>query len=174
MTLSHTGSKTICCVAAACLAGACTFGGTAARVYVTSELTGMVSIIDTRTDDVVGTIPTRARARGVRLGTGGHRAYIGVAPSLVAAHASSPRSGIDILDTREGRWLAERQGGTNTQQFDLDPEGRLLYVVDDGANVLRVWEIGTGNELGAVPVAPESEAVAASPDGTKIDRKSVV
>ena len=132
-------------------------------VFVTNEVSGDVTVIDSGTDQVVRTIRVGSRPRGIRVSPDGNTVSIalsGYAPEILTA-----MDAIVSVDVASGEILRRYDAGTDPETFDLSPDGRTLYISNEDAGTATVVDVATGEIMATLSVGVEPEGVAASPDG---------
>ena len=130
---------------------------------VTNEGSSDVSIIDTRTMQVIATIGLVARPRGVRVSPDGLYAYIAISDDAPAEESDA--DAIAAIDLSDARIVALHQVGSDPEQFALSPDGRLLYAANEDAGTATITDIESATVLRTLVVGIEPEGVAISPDG---------
>ena len=132
-------------------AGAAAAQGTA---YVSSEKDSALTLIDTGTLGVKGTIPTCKRARHVQLTA---------QRQLMVACTDSNQA--DVIDPATGKSLRRIALGEEPEAFDLSPDGKTIYVSNEDQGELAFVDAATGKTLRSVKVGQEPEGVKVSADG---------
>jgi quinoprotein dehydrogenase-associated probable ABC transporter substrate-binding protein len=145
------------------------------RVYVTNEDAGTVSIISTVTQKVIGEVQVGTRPRGVEVSRDGERVYVALSgspkcpptlPDAECAKLASDKSkdGIAVVDARRGAVLRVIPGGSDPEEFDVDPASGRLFVSNEDAGELSIVDLETGDVLHTVEVGGEPEGVRLRPD----------
>ena len=132
-------------------AGVCAAQGTA---YVSSEKDDAVTLIDTQTLAVKGTIPTCKRGRHIqRLPDG----------KLMVACTDS--NAADVIDPATGKSVRRVALGDEPEAFDISPDGKTIYVSNEDEAETSFIEAATGKVLQSIKVGQEPEGVKVSADG---------
>lgn len=132
-------------------AGTCAAQGTA---YVSSEKDDALTLIDTKTLAVKGTIPTCKRGRHIqRLPDG----------KLMVACTDS--NAADVIDPATGKSVRRVPLGEEPEAFDLSPDGKTIYVSNEDEATASFVEAATGKVLQSIKVGQEPEGVKVSADG---------
>jgi YVTN family beta-propeller protein len=143
------------------------------RVYVTNEDSGDVTVIDTKTDRVVATIPVGKRPRGVRVGRDGKRVFVAVsgapksgpgAPAVLVPPDPSA-DGIAVVDLERAVLERRLPSGRDPEAFALDPAGKRLVVSNEETAEASIVDLERGTVTRAISVGSEPEGVAVRPDG---------
>lgn len=130
---------------------------------VTNEGSSDVSIIDTRSNQVIATIGLVARPRGVRTSADGGLAFIAMSDD--APEHASDADAIVTIDLAEGRVTALVHAGSDPEQFAIAPAGDRLYAANEDAGTATITGLDRDSVLATLVVGIEPEGVAVSPDG---------
>ncbi len=133
------------------IAGTAAAQGTA---YVSSEKDDALTLIDTATLAVKGTIKTCKRARHVQRMPDG---------KLMVACTDS--NAADIIDPATGKSVRRVALGDEPEAFDLSPDGKTIYVSNEDEGEASFVDAATGKVLKKVKVGEEPEGVKLSADG---------
>ena len=146
----------------------------AGRLFVTNEMSGDLSVIDTATRQLVATIPLGKRPRGVRISPDGSTLYVALSGSPIAPPGTDESKlpppdrtadGIGVVDVRQGKLLRVIRAGTDPEQLAVSADGRLLFVANEDAGIASVIDVSDGRLLTTVEVGGEPEGVDLRPDG---------
>ena len=130
-------------------------------VFVSNERGGTITVIDTRTDEVVRTISVGSRPRGIQWRGG--KLY--AALTDVGTRRPNARAAIAEIDVRQGyriRWLPS---GADPETLAVSPDGTRIFVSNEDANEASIVDVVSGKILRSLPVGVEPEGVTLSPDG---------
>ena len=127
-------------------------------VYVSNEKDNTVSVIDSKTLAVTGTIPVGRRPRGIAISPDGASLYVCV----------SDDDGIDVIDTATLKVVRRLHGGADPELFALDPSGDTLYIANEDDAEVTALDVRTDKVVGTVHVGVEPEGMAVSPDGKTV------
>jgi len=134
----------------------CAAFGSDGRLYVTTELTDTLTVIDPRTNTVVDHIPTgQAESHMVVLNRDATRAYTS------NVHAGSV-SAIDILSRKV---LAVVKVSPVSQRISLSPDGRWVFTADQTAPRLAMIDTATNEIAHWVELPGIAYGTAPTPDG---------
>jgi len=144
--------------------------------YVTNEDSQSLSVIDTRTDSLVATIPVGTRPRGVKVSPDGRTVYVALSgspkcpPSMPDEEceklkADKSKDGIAEVDVAGRRVRRILPGGSDPEQFDVTSDGKRLYIANEDAGTASVVDVEKGTIDTTVKVGAEPEGVRISPDG---------
>jgi len=128
------------------------------RAYVAALFGDTVSVIDTATNTVVGTISTGAPS-AVAVSKDGTRLYI------VNLRSNS----VSVIDTATNLVTgAPIAVGGRPLAASISPDGSHLYVVNSDDYTVSVIDTATNTVTATIPVGVVPTAVATSPDGTRV------
>lgn len=146
----------------------------AGRLFVTNEMSGDLTVIDTATRSVLTTIPLGKRPRGIRVSSDGSTLYVALSGSSIAPPGTDESKlpppdrkadGIGVVDVQQGKLIRVIPAGTDPEQLAISQDGRLLFVANEDAGQASVIEVSNGRLVGTVPVGGEPEGVDLRPDG---------
>ena len=144
--------------------------------YVTNEDSQNLTVIDTRTNSVVATIPVGTRPRGVKVSPDGRTVYVALSgspkcpPSMPDEEceklkADKTKDGIAVVDVAARRVTRVLPGGSDPEQFDISNDGKRLYISNEDAGTASIVDVEKGTIETTVKVGAEPEGVRISPDG---------
>ena len=136
------------------LALAATAAAAQGTAYVSSEKDDALTLIDTKTLAVKGTIPTCKRGRHIQRMPDGN---------LMVACTDS--NAADIIDPATGKSVRRVPLGDEPEAFDLSPDGKTIYVSNEDEGEASFIDAASGKKLQAVKVGKEPEGVKLSADG---------
>lgn len=151
MTLHKRILATAATLALATYGGAVAAQGTA---YVSSEKDNSLTMIDTTTLAVKGTVATCKRARHVQ-----------ITPERKLLVACTDSNAADLIDPASGKSLRRIPLGNEPEAFDLSPDGKTLYVSNEDEGAASFIDVASGKQRQQVKVGKEPEGVKASADG---------
>src|SRR6267154_211304 len=123
------------------------------RVYVSNEDSNNISVIDSITDEITGTIFVGKRPRGIRLSPDGKTLFVALSGSPKeppGTHdagrlpADRAADGVALVDVATEKLLRTIPSGQDPECFDLTPDGKVLYVSNEEAGQATVVEIASG------------------------------
>ncbi|CAD5367007.1 conserved exported hypothetical protein [Rubrivivax sp. A210] len=143
-----------CTFAALVLAAHAAPAAAQGTAYVTSEKDAAVTLIDTATLAVKGTIATCQRGRHVQR-----------LPDGLVILACTESGLADVIDPRSGKSVRRIPLGEEPEAFDVSPDGKTIYVSNEDAGAASFVDAATGKVLKSVKVGQEPEGVKVSADG---------
>lgn len=126
-----------------------------AEIWVTNEKDDTISVIDIDTLEVIRTIPTGERPRGIIFSHDYSRVYI----------CASDSDAVQVMDPDTGKILHDLPSGEDPEQFALHPDNRHLYIANEDDAITTVVDIDTRKVVAQIDVGIEPEGMAISPDG---------
>jgi YVTN family beta-propeller protein len=147
------------------------------HVYVTNERSNNITIIDSVTNEVVATVPTGKRPRGIHASPDGKTLYIALSGSPIAGPgvdestlppADKAADGIGVFDVAQRKLVKTIAGGSDPEEFSLSKDGSLLYSSNEDTGETSVIDLAAGSVAATLKVGDsesEPEGVTTSPDG---------
>ncbi len=147
--------------------------------YVTNEGSEELTIIDTRTDSAVATIPVGTRPRGVKVSPDGKTVFVALSGSprcpptmpdeeCEKIKADKSKDGIAVVDAAARKVSRVLPGGSDPEAFDISTDGGTLFVSNEDAGTASIVDVASGKIRATVPVGKEPEGVRVSPDGKEV------
>lgn len=144
------------------------------HVYVSNERAGDISIIDSKTHDVVRTIIAGKRPRGVHVSPDGQMLYVATSASPRTEPGADQRGtpspvvdrsadGIAVIDLVTGKRIKQLQVGADPEEFALSRDGKRVIVANADVAEMSIWEIETGRQIARTRVSAEPEGVKLHP-----------
>jgi PQQ-dependent catabolism-associated beta-propeller protein len=126
------------------------------EIWVTNEKDDTISVIDIDPREVVRTIPTGERPRGITFSKDHSVVYI----------CASDSDAVQVMDPETGEILHDLPSGEDPEQFVLHPDNRRLYIANEDDAITTVVDTETRKVIAQIDVGIEPEGMAVSPDGT--------
>jgi PQQ-dependent catabolism-associated beta-propeller protein len=126
------------------------------EIWVTNEKDNTISVIDTRTLEVIRTIPTGKRPRGITFSHDYTRVYI----------CASDSDAVQVMDPATGAILHDLPSGEDPEQFVLHPDDRHLWIANEDDAVTTVVDVVERKVVAQINVGIEPEGMGVSRDGT--------
>src|SRR6476620_4730036 len=150
--------------------------GKALLAYVTNEDSQDLTIIDTRTDGVLATIPVGTRPRGVKVSPDGKTIFVALSgsprcpPTMPDAEceklrADKSKDGIGEIDLGARKVTRVLPGGSDPENFDISQDGTKLFISNEDAGEATFVDIASGKVEKTLKVGQEPEGVKLAPDG---------
>src|ERR1700712_5403176 len=135
---------------------AAVFESTAPRIYVTNEVSGDLTVIDSGTYKVIATVPLGKRPRGIHASPDHKTLYVALSGSPIAGpdvdESTLPppdksADGIGVFDVKQNKVLRIIHGGSDPENFDISPDGKQLYISNEDVSAVSIVDIASGNVL---------------------------
>ncbi len=143
-------------------------------VYVTNEVSGDLTVIDSATHSTVATVPLGKRPRGIRPSPDGRQLYIALSGSPIAPPGVDESTlpppdraadGIGVVDAQALTLMTVLKGPSDPEQTSVSLDGTRLYVANEDTGKASVLEVAGGRTVAEFAVGGEPEGVTTSPDG---------
>ena len=144
------------------------------RIYVTNEISGDLSVIDSKSLEVVATIPLGKRPRGIHASPDGKTIYVALsgsppAPPGVDESTLPPpdhsADGIGVFDVATNKLVKMLKAGSDPENFDVSRDGKTIYVSNEDANGISFIDVAAGQLTKTIKTGEEPEGVTVTPDG---------
>lgn len=144
------------------------------RIYITNEISGDLSVIDSTTMEVAATIPLGKRPRGIHASPDGKTIYVALsgsppAPPGVDESTLPPpdrsADGIGVFDVATNKMVKILKGGPDPENFDVSLDGKTIYVSNEDASGVSFIDIASGTIAKTIKTGEEPEGVKLTPDG---------
>lgn len=126
--------------------------------WVSSERDHALTLVDLRTQAVIGTVPTCKRPRHMQPSPDGRQLLV----------ACSDAHQADVIDLASRRSVRRVPLGEDPELFDLSADGRTLFVSNEEDGELGVIDMASGKRQASVAVGGEPEGVKLSADGKTV------
>ena len=132
------------------------FGPRDGMLYVTTELDKSVSVIDPRTLQIVGSVPTgQPESHMLAISSDGRRGYTAnVGPGTVS-----------VLDLEGRKTIAVIPISAHTQRISISVDDKMVFTADQTKPQLAVIDTATNKVKTWVPLPAAGYGTAATPDG---------
>jgi YVTN family beta-propeller protein len=146
----------------------------APRLYVTNEVSGDMTIIDSATYNVIATVPLGKRPRGIHASPDRKTIYVALSGSPIAGPGvdestlpppDKSADGIGVFDVAQKKVVRVIKGGSDPENFDISKDGTQLYISNEDDAAVSVVDIASGTVVKSAKVGEQPEGVKATPDG---------
>src|SRR6185312_13252331 len=133
----------------------------APRVYVTNEVSGDLTIIDSGTLNVIATIPLGKRPRGIHASPDGSTLYVALSGSPIAGPGvdesklpppDKRADGIGVVSVADHRLLRIVKAGSDPEQTAVSQDGMRLFVANEDVGEASVVAVDDGHVLASLKV----------------------
>jgi len=144
------------------------------RIYVSSEDSGEVVVLDPEAGQVLERISVGKRPRGIKQSPDHKLLYVALSgspnagPGVDESKLPPPdrkADGIGVIDLTTNKLLRTLPSGQDPEAFDLSPDGKTLYVSNEETAEVTVLDLATSKVKKRVGVGKEPEGVTVRPDG---------
>jgi YVTN family beta-propeller protein len=148
-------------------------GPPAPKIYVSDEVAGDLSIIDSATFAVT-TIHLGKRARGIHASPDGKTIYVALSgspiggPNVDESKLPPPdhsADGIAVFDIAQNKVVRMLQAGSDPENFCVSPDGKMIYVSNEDADGVSFLDVAAGTLTKTIKTGDEPEGVSVTPDG---------
>ena len=154
--------------------GAATLPPGGARLLVTNEDSGDVTVIDIAREEIAAKIVVGKRPRGIRVSPDGRSVFVALSGSAKVGPnvdesklppADRAADGIGVLDTAQWKLVRVLKSGQDPEHFDISRDGKTLFVSNEESGEASSVDVASGEVTGRVKVGGEPEGVTLRPDG---------
>jgi YVTN family beta-propeller protein len=147
---------------------------TAFRLYVSNEVSGDLSIIDSSTYKVLATVPLGKRPRGIHPSPDRKTIYIAVSGSPVAGPGVDESTlpppdrsadGVAVFDVKQNKVVRTIHAGADPENFDVSPDGTQLFVSNEDTAEVSIVDVASGTVVQSFKMGEQPEGVKVTPDG---------
>jgi YVTN family beta-propeller protein len=129
------------------------------RLFVTSEPTGCLLILDAESGEVLHAVETGQQLPHIT----------GVSPDGLTAYAANIGSGsLTMIDVKSGRVLAQVSVLKRPEGMAFSPDGGLLYVVNRESRAVAVVDTQERRMVGMIAAGSGPVRVVITPDGSRL------
>lgn len=150
---------------------------TAPRIYVTDEVSGDLTVIDSGTRRVLATVPLGKRPRGVHPSPDGKTLYVALSGSPIAGPGvdestlpppDKSADGIGVFDVAQNKLVKIIPGGSDPENFDVSKDGKQLYISNEDTSSASIVDIASEKVIRNLKIGGEPEGVKVTPDGKHV------
>ena len=135
------------------------YSPTASLLFVTAEIGGTVSVIDTTSNEIVhkigfevpGVLPEALQPVGLRVTADGSKAYV----------ALGPANRVAVVDAETFEVKDYLLVGQRVWQLGFSPDGKFLYTTNGNSNDISIIDVETDKVIKSVPVGEQPWGVVA-------------
>src|SRR6204780_1865889 len=147
------------------------------RIYVTNEVGGDLTIIDSGNYNVLATVPLGKRPRGIHPSPDHKTIYVALSGSPIAGpdvdESTLPppdksADGIGVFDVAQGKVLRVIPGGSDPENFDISQDGTQLYISNEDDEAVSIVDIASSKVVKSLKLGAQPEGVKVTPDGKHV------
>src|SRR5271155_3401114 len=140
----------------------------APRIYVTNEVGGDLTVIDSGNYNVLATVPLGKRPRGIHASPDGKTIYVALSGSPIAGpdvdESTLPppdktADGIGVFDVAQRKVVRTIPGGSDPENFDVSKDGTQLFISNEDDEAVSVVDIASGTVIKSAKVGEQPEGV---------------
>ncbi len=149
----------------------------APRIYVTNEVSGDMTVIDSGNRAVIATVPLGKRPRGIHASPDHKTLYVALSGSPIAGpdvdESTLPppdksADGIGVFDVAQNKVVRVIPGGSDPENFDLSKDGKQVYISNEDISAMSIVDIASGKIVQTIKMGGQPEGVKTSPDGKQV------
>lgn len=125
----------------------------AATIFVSNERDNTVTVVDSDTLEVIKTIRTGKRPRGIVISPDFKEVFV----------CSGDDNRLDVIDTKTLEVTRQMDSGPDPELLDIDPKGERIYIANEDDALVTVMT-REGKVLSQIPVGIEPEGMRVSHD----------
>src|SRR3984957_13455391 len=138
------------------------------RIYVTNEVSGDLSIIDSGTYNVLATVPLGKRPRGIHPSPDHKTIYVALSGSPIAGpdvdESTLPppdksADGIGVFDVAQKKVLRMLPAGSDPENFDVSRDGKQLYISNEDVSAVSIVDTASGAIVKTLNMGAQPEGV---------------
>ena len=150
---------------------------TAFRLYVTNEVSGDMTIIDSATYQTIATVPLGKRPRGIHASPDRQTIYVALSGSPIAGpdvdESTLPppdksADGIGVFDVKQNKITRIIHAGSDPENFDISNDGKQLFVSNEDTAEVSIVDIASGSVVKSLKMGGQPEGVKVTPDGKRV------
>jgi len=140
----------------------------APRIYVTNEVSGDLSVIDSGTRKVIATVPLGKRPRGIHASPDQKTLYVALSgspitgPDVDESRLPPPdksADGIGVFNVAQNKVVRVLPGGSDPENFDVSKDGKQLFISNEDTSGVSVVDIASGTVLKTIKIGGQPEGV---------------
>src|SRR6266478_7678834 len=140
-------------------------------VFVSSERSGDVTVIDGTTDAVVASFAVGKRPRGIHAAPDGTRVFVTLsgsprmAPGVDENRAPADKTadGLGVINPVARKLIDRWHVGSDPEQFAISKDGKFAFIANEDDASASIVDLGSGQSRGKIKVSEEPEGVGVNP-----------
>jgi YVTN family beta-propeller protein len=146
----------------------------APRIYVTNEVSGDLTVIDSGSRGVIATVKLGKRPRGIHPSPDNKTLYVALSGSPIAGpdvdESTLPppdksADGIGVFDVAQNKLVKMIPGGSDPENFDVSKDGKQLYISNEDISAVSIVDVASGKIANTIQMGAQPEGVKVTPDG---------
>src|SRR6201986_2994990 len=144
------------------------------RLYVTNEVGGDLSIVDSGNYNLLATVHLGKRPRGIHASPDHKFIYVALSGSPIAGpdvdESTLPppdksADGIGVFEVATNKVLKMLPAGSDPENFDVSPDGKQIYVSNEDEAAVSIIDIDAGKLVKTLKMGAQPEGVKVTPNG---------
>ncbi len=144
------------------------------RIYVTNEVSGDMTVIDSATYRVIATVPLGKRPRGIHASPDRKTIYVALSGSPIAGpdvdESTLPppdksADGIGVFDVAQNKIVKMIKAGSDPENFDISKDGSQLFISNEDDSAVSIVDVASGTVAKTLKLGAQPEGVKVTPDG---------
>jgi YVTN family beta-propeller protein len=122
-------------------------------IYVSNEVSGDMTIVDSATSNVIATVPLGKRPRGIHASPDRKTIYVALSGSPIAGPgvdedtlppADHSADGIGVFDVAQSKIVRILKAGSDPENFDVSKDGTQLFISNEDDAAVSVVDVASG------------------------------
>ena len=118
-------------------------------IFVSNEKDNTITVLDGETLEVVKTVKTERRPRGIILGPDYNELFVAAGDGDI----------MDVIDTKTLEVTRQLESGPDPELMAVDSKGEIIYIANEDDSLVTIMDVKSGEVLGEVPVGVEPEEI---------------
>src|ERR1700691_1441587 len=136
------------------------------RIYVTNEVSGDLSIIDSGNYNLLAIVPLGKRPRGIHASPDHKTIFVAVSGTPIAGpdvdESTLPppdksADGIAVFDVAQRKVLRTIPGGSDPENFDVSKDGKQLYISNEDISAVSIVDVASGKIASTIKMGAQPE-----------------
>src|SRR5215472_3344351 len=146
----------------------------APKIYVTDEVSGDLTVIDSGNWNVIASVHLGKRPRGIHPSPDHKTLYVALSGTPIAGPdvdestlppADKSADGIGVIDVATKKLVRIIPGGSDPENFEVSPDGKQLYISNEDVSGVSIVDITSGSIVKTLQIGAQPEGVKVMPDG---------
>lgn len=139
---------------------------TAPRLFVTNEISGDMTVIDTGTAQVIATVPLGKRPRGIHASPDHKTIYVALSGSPIGGpnvdESTLPPpdhsfDGIGVVDVKTLKLTKILKSGNDPENFDVSKDGKQIYISNEDDGLVSILDVNSGTLVKSLKMGAQPE-----------------
>jgi YVTN family beta-propeller protein len=144
------------------------------RIFITNEISGDMSVIDSGTAQVLKTVTLGKRPRGIHASPDHKTIYVALSGSPIGGpnvdESTLPPpdhsfDGIGDTDVQSLKLVKILKSGNDPENFDVSKDGKQIYISNEDDGLVSILDVASGSIVKSLKMGAQPEGVQVTPDG---------